>query len=497
MTDVCLVKLEPGHDIRGLPPPFGILYLADALEKAGFQVKLFHTTCNRAALRGLVAAVRREKPLWVGFSNFTTSPLGLAGKISFEIGKGLNVPIVWGGVHSTIFPRQTLQNDFVDMVSLGEGEETAVELTGTLARSGPDPRELAKIRGIGFKRAGEIIINEDRPFIGDLDKYSPAWHQLGIENYIYNGGHFYNEIGSKLGGGKTAALITSRGCPWRCGYCYNQAVHRRRFRAQSVDKVMKEVEYLKSFGVSALIFEDDNFFSDRERATEIIRRIGIPWSCSIRADYIAKWGENFLAQLKANNCYELRIGVESGSQRVLDLMQKDITLEQIRGAIALCARFEIRTLLNFMVGIPGETWDDVCRSLDLVDELEKCGRHVTVSSVGIYAPWPGTVLSVAALAQGFHPPKKLAGWSRFWAQRSKIPPYADRRIKFIGFYRVLIRKDFAGLPFPFLAGLLRRVALFRWRRRYFRWPLDYYVPAFFLRMLRRCGLRRLAGALYE
>ncbi|MFH1038804.1 MAG: radical SAM protein [PVC group bacterium] len=483
--------------MQGLPPPFGILYVADSLEKAGVTVKLVHSPGTRTAIARLIEEVTREKPLWVGFSNFTTSPLGLTKKASIEIKKKLDIPIVWGGIHSTIFPRQTLQHDFVDIVSLGEGEESAVELTELLARSGPSSRDLAKIRGIGFKDKGEAIINDLRPFIKDLDKYSPAWRLLNIENYIFGRQHFYTQIGSRIKGDKIAALITSRGCPFRCGYCYNLAVNRRTFRAQSVDKVVKEVEYLKSFGVSALIFEDDNFFADRNRGLAIIRKIGLPWSCSIRADYIADGGDDFLSELRAHHCFELRIGVESGSQRVLDLMTKDITVEQIKKAVSLCSKYKIRALLNFMAGIPGETWLDVCQTLDFIDELERAGEYVTVSSVGIFAPWPGTSLSKMAVQKGFHPPKTLEGWSRYWAQRAKLPPYADRRIKFIGFYRCLIRKDFTGLSFPFLAGLLRRIALIRWKRRYFRWPIDYYIPAFFLRFLRKIGLSKISRALYE
>ncbi len=497
MTEVILVKFEPLAEERKLPPPFGILYLADSLEKAGFSVKLFHSVANAGAIARLLEEVEREKPTWVGFSNFTTSPLAAARKASIAIKDRFQIPVVWGGVHSTIFPRQTLEHDFVDIVSMGEGEESAVELTEILARSGTASRELSGVKGIGFKQGKEVIINHPRPFIKNLDRYSPAWHLLGMEKYLEGRGHSYDQIGSKIAGDKIAAIITSRGCPFRCGYCYNLAVNRRTFRAQSVDKVMEEVEYLKSRGVSALIFEDDNFFSDRDRGLAIIRKIGLPWSCSIRADCITRGGDDFIRELREHQCFELRIGVESGSQRVLDLMAKDITVEQVKEAVALCSKHRIRTLLNFMAGIPGETWPDVLKTLDLIDELEKTGQYVTVSSVGIFAPWPGTSLSRVAVQQGFRPPKTLEGWSRYWAQRAKLPPYADRRIKFIGFYRCLIRKEFAAIPFPFLARLLRRLALLRWKRRFFCCPVDYYLPAALLRTLRKIGLGRISSALYE
>ncbi|MBN1224497.1 MAG: B12-binding domain-containing radical SAM protein [Candidatus Aminicenantes bacterium] len=497
MTDIILAKLEPQHSADIAAPPFGILYLADALMKKGYSVALYHELGTKDAVQNLVRKVEKEKPIFVGFSNFTTSPLHMAKKASMDIKKQCGVPVIWGGVHPTIFPEETLRHDFVDIVAIGEGEETILELAALLSRQNLNADGLSKIMGIGFKRDGRVIINERRPFIKNLDDYSPAWDLVDIEKYLLSEKHFYTQIGSKISAQKMAAVITSRGCPWRCGYCYNQSVNKRTFRAQSVSKVVKEVENLKQLGVSALIFEDDNFFASRNRALEIIRNINMPWSCSIRADYIAKWGEGFIRELAANQCFELRIGAESGSQRILDLMKKDITVEQIREAIELCSQYKIKNLLNFMVGIPGESWDDVLQTLNLIDELERSSEHVTVSSVGIYAPWPGAFLHEKAVENGFRPPKTLEGWSQFWAQRMKMAPYMDRRIKFIGFYRTLIRKDFKRLPMPALARLLRGIALLRWQKRFFRYPLDYYVPAFFLRALRKIGLAKVSQAIYE
>jgi anaerobic magnesium-protoporphyrin IX monomethyl ester cyclase len=380
---------------------------------------------------------------------------------------------------------------------VGEGEETVVDLTRALSRPGATGPDLAAVRGIGFKRDGRPILTEPRPFIKNLDAYSPAWHLLDISQYIYQQRHCYTDIGSRISGDRVFALITSRGCPWRCGYCYNQAVNRRIFRAQSPDKVLDEVGKLRALGVSSLIFEDDNFFADRNRATAIIRRVGLPWSCSIRADYIAKWGKEFVREISEHGCFELRIGAESGSQRILDLMHKDVTVDEVRRAVSLLAEFRIQTVLNFMVGIPGETWDDTRRTMDLIDDLEGLSPYVVVSSLALFALWPGSPLSELAASMGFKPPASLEGWSRLWAQRMPLAPYMDKRIKFIGFYRTLIRRDFKNLPFPFLARVLKRMAQARWRARFFRLPLDYYLPATFLRLLRRIGLRQVAGAIFD
>jgi radical SAM superfamily enzyme YgiQ (UPF0313 family) len=366
-----------------------------------------------------------------------------------------------------------------------------------LSRPGPERPDLAAVRGIGYKLDGRLVFTAPRPFIKNLDAYSPAWRHLDIKKFIYNQRHLYTQIGSRISGDKMFALITSRGCPWRCSYCYNQAVNRRSYRAQSPAKVLAEVAELKALGVTSLIFEDDNFFGDRKRTMAIVRHLDLPWSCSIRADYIADWGEDFVRELAESHCFELRIGAESGSQRILDLMQKDVTLDQIRRAAALLAKHRIQTMLNFMAGIPGETWDDVLKTLDFIDEMTAVSPFINVASLALYAPWPGSPLSDVAAAQGFKAPTTLDGWSRLWAQRMPLAPYMDRRIKFIGFYRTLIRRDFRNVPFPYLARMLKRLAAWRWKTRFFRFPIDYYLPSSFLRLLRRVGLRKAAGAIFD
>ncbi len=497
MADVVLVKFEPESETYGYAPPFGILFLADALEKAGFSVKLIHEPGTRATIARVVEEVVENLPLFVGFSAFTSSILIPTKNASCEIRKTSSVPIVWGGIHATILPEQTLANDFIDIVCIGEGEETIVELARRLRDQRGGTHSLADIKGIGYKVDGKPVINEVRPFLQDPDRFSPAWHMVDIQRYIYRGTHFYTQIGSRLEGESIAALITSRGCPWRCAYCYNQAVNQRKFRAQSPAKVLREIEYLKSQGASTIIFEDDNFFADRERVIEIIRGAGVKWSSTIRADYLARWGEGFVAELARYGCVELRIGAESGSSRVLGLIQKDLTVDQIRVAVNLCSRYNIKTLLNFMVGTPGETWEDVLTTLAFMDELEEKYEHVSIGSPAVYIPWPGTHLSEVAAKQGFTAPETIEGWASYWGQRAKPAPYHDPRIMFIGFYKSLLRRDFRGVPFPLLARLLQKIARVRWRRRWFSVPLDYRIPAFFLRALRHLGLRRVATALYQ
>jgi anaerobic magnesium-protoporphyrin IX monomethyl ester cyclase len=501
MSDVMLVKLETREsevERHKYAAPFGILYLADSLEKAGFSVRLMHEEGNKANIQKLVDLVSVEKPLFVGLSTFTAPTIIPTIQASIEIKKKHVIPIVWGGYHPTITPEQTLMNDFIDLVAIGEGERTIVELTNVLREYGLDTHELAKVAGIGFKENGKAVFTRPRPFIKDLDDIYPAWHHLDIERYLYSGKYFY----SGLGGEKVIAHITSRGCPWRCGYCFNQAVNKRRFRAQSVQRVTNDIRDLKErFGINGVLFEDDNFFTDKKRALEIVRNIDIPWASTMRADDLAKGGEDFVKALAQSNCVELRFGAESGSQRILDLLTKDITVDHIRRVAELCGKYGIKAIFMFLHGFPGETWSDICQTLDLIDELEGMNENVIVSHLGFFAPFPGTPLFDIAVKEGFRPPTSLEGWGAPMGEIAKhkgnLPPYVDKRAKSLSYYRHLAsRTDLDEVAFSLPAKVLQRLAKFRWRHRFFSFPIDHTIPVAFGKGLDRWGLLAIRRALY-
>jgi anaerobic magnesium-protoporphyrin IX monomethyl ester cyclase len=254
----------------------------------------------------------------------------------------------------------------------------------------------------------------------------------------------------------------------------------------------------KEFNISAIAIEDDNFFTNKKRALEIIRNIGIPWESSIRANYVSQWGEDFIRELKENNCVELRIGAESGSQRILDILHKDITVEDVYKAVELGKKYNIRILLNFMIGIPGESWPEMLKTFQVMDEMEKMGNDIIVSGPSVYYPWPGTPLLKPAVEKGFKLPKKMEDWAVNWGPKQPTVPYVDKKVKFIGFYRISVfRKDLDSLKFPFFAKLLRFIAKKRWEKRYFRFPIDYYIPRFFLNLIKALGLRKIAQSIYD
>ena len=178
-----------------------------------------------------VQEVVRDKPLFVGFSMFTAGGIRNTAEVCKEIKKVSNIPIVWGNAHPTLVPEQCLKELYIDLIVLGEGEETVVELARALEKG----RTPSEVKGIGYTENGKLKFTEPRPFIQNLDRYRIDWSFVDVERYVTP---YWNLK-------RVISLVTSRGCPFNCCFCYNQVFHQRKWRAHSVDFVVSEVEKLK------------------------------------------------------------------------------------------------------------------------------------------------------------------------------------------------------------------------------------------------------------
>ncbi|MBN1939645.1 MAG: radical SAM protein [Candidatus Aminicenantes bacterium] len=487
MPRVVLVKLESGPRPPTPSPPFALLFLATALERAGYEVRLHHRWIEtKAETARLTDELLADHPLFVGFSTLSGPGLIHALEASLGLRAVSRVPIVWGGLHPTLLLDQVLAEPCVDVAVHGEGEETVVELADSFHRAGSGRPNLGGIAGIAFTDSGRIVVNPPRPFIRNLDPYPPAWPCLETAPY-------FSKAGLAPPGGRIASILTSRGCPGRCAFCSNTTVNRGTFRALSVRAVLDQVRELrKSHGICGLNILDDQFFGDLARAGEIARNLGLPWKSSARVYDIVRWGDDVLAELGASGCSEFRIGAESGSQRLLERLRMDITREDIVRAAERCGRHGIRARFSFMIGLPGETEADRRMTYDLMDRLEDMGGLIAVDGPFVYFPWPGTSLYREALRLGYKPPSRTRDWG--WGNRPPRPAFTPRRLRSVEHYSRMRRQNREDSPHVpvFLKGLgvLARV---RWRRRAFRLPLDYYLPRAAVALLRRFKFRITAG----
>ncbi len=329
-------------------PPLGLALLAAIAEKSGAEAQIIDGNAAKIIPCVLNNAVKDSGFVCLGAM---TSNLKASFALAREIKKANpNARIIFGGPHATILPKQTLKEcPSLDIVVKGEGEETFEELLGSTAKN-----NLEKIKGICFRKGKKILETPDRPPVKDLDSLPyPAYHLLPIKSYRPFPPH-----GRKL---PFMTMLTSRGCPFRCIYC-SKPVFGNRFRSQSPKRVVEEILFLKErFGIKEIMFYDDSFTLDQKRAAELCKliiqnKIGIPWSCETRVNLV---NSGLLRQMKQAGCYMISYGVESGSQKILENLKKDITIEQVEKAFAETKKAGIKTVAYFMLGSPGETQETI------------------------------------------------------------------------------------------------------------------------------------------
>lgn len=474
---IILVSTAPptrggGEDLHR--PPSGLLYVGGALKKAGYNVKVYHLSSSQ--IPKITPQLVLENPLYVGFSVFTGMQTRLSAKMSMMI-KNLSpdLPIVWGGVHPSLLPQECLKESYIDSVCIGEGEETIIELSKAIEFN----KNMAEITGIGYKENGNIFINKKQNFITELDEYSMDWSLLNIHDYVTN----------LWGGTRIFHFITSRGCPHHCGFCYNLEFNKRRWRAHSTEFVISRMREIKEkCGINGVVFDDDNLFANPKRAIHILEKLKemeiICYTIEIRVDDIT---EEILKKLVSLNCKTIFFGWESGSNRVLKLINKNFTRDEILQKIKLLANFpQIRVSTAGIIGFPTETKEELKETIDLAVNMANIHPNI-LFNLGTYLPYPGTSLYGLAREEGFVPPEKTEDWDVFdvfekklnitwlkWASKNDIGD-----IKKINKYGIMLDNSCIGENQPKMKKILKnlffKISKFRLKNSFYKFPIDIFL----------------------
>jgi anaerobic magnesium-protoporphyrin IX monomethyl ester cyclase len=363
------------------------MYIAGEAERRGHRVKILDRNIETNARR----VIHDFKPDIVGVTSLTGTMILDGLKISRHIRTAFpDVKIVWGGIHTSILPEQTLAEPCIDYVVIGEGEATFCELLNAIEYR----KDVSGIPGIGYKDGGKCIINERRPPIADLDSVALVpWHLVNYRPYVEH----------------ETLFISSRGCPYRCSFCYNEKFNFRKWRGMSPQRVKKEIEHAQSYHhIKRFRFDDDNFCVNRKRFYEILDFLpkSVPLYFESRIEYI---DDEFCRRIKDFRDAFVFLGVESGDNEVLKRMRKDLTVEQIRAGYALINKYKINTSASFVIGTPGETREELAKTITLIDEIKP-----TRPGCCIYAPFPGAVFTEQLIADGrLAAFKSLEDWGNF------------------------------------------------------------------------------------
>jgi len=417
-----------------------------------------------------------QEPVCIGITAMTGKQIQ-GGLVASKMAKDKGCPVVWGGTHPSLLPEQTLSQPLVDYVVQGEAEETFAELVDALANG---KEQVNEIVGLWSKDNGRVVFGGEREFV-DLNSL-PAipYHLVDINKYIKSGSY-----------GRALSLYTSRGCPQQCAFCYNPVVHKRRWRSHSAECVLKDIKKLqKEYQVEHFQFWDDSFFASLRRARAIAEGIiqlqpSVTWSAlGAHVKDIKRMDDDYLDCMVQSNLKEVLVGVESGSQKILDMIKKNFELDELYYANRRLGRYNIRPTYTFISGVPGEEQEDLEKTIDVLIRLKKENPQAIRGNIKPFVPYPGSELYEKALELGFSPPDNLEDWSEmvFLNYSGFNIPWTPKKrrtfLKHLYYYTVLLNPEYLFIDsklFTFVAYLLRPVAEWRIKNFFFFLPIESWL----------------------
>ena len=385
MARVLLAKARRlGYGEEEIVLPLGIMYLASVLREAGHEVRIYDCGRDWDDPERFRRALLDAAPDVVGLSSITYEAPVMEGMAHLCKATLPDVPVIAGGPHPSAYPERCCRLGPIDYVAIGEAERTAVELVDALTRGGRDPRS---IRGLAYwdERTGEVVRTPPREFIEDLDSLPfPAWDL--VDNELY----WQAEPCSGMGRRRYMALMTSRGCPFRCIYCHQ--VHGKRFRARSPENVLRELHVIdERYGIRDFEVMDDIVNADRARTLELCDRIvaanlrpALHFPNGVRTDLL---DAEQIDGLRRAGTVSMCAPVETTSPRLQKLIKKNLDVEKVRDRIAIAVDRGIYVVGCFMLGFPTETYEEARGTLEWALRTDLHHSHFS-----LLTPYPGTAI---------------------------------------------------------------------------------------------------------
>jgi len=364
--------------------PLGLLAIGSSLKRAGHQVKILDLRISNSPDEELDSVMSSFDPQIIGIGVMTIECK--YGFVDAAKVKAINpeVTIIFGGPHCSHEPRFILNDPNVDLMVSGEGDLTIVELINALEQG----KDIENVPGIAYKKNGSYIRTADRPVIRDLDKFDQEYDLINLERYFnfQSSMDFFPVFRDK----RFLPLVTSRGCPFKCTYCHD--IFDKSIQYRSPKAVVDEIEYLiNKYGVREFHIVDDVFNVNMKRAKivldAIIQRnlnIHISFPNGLRADF---FDDELIDKMQRAGVYRMALGIESGSQRIQDMIKKDLDINIIYDVVEKLTRARMSVHGFFMLGFPSETRDEMKETIDFA-----CDLGLTTANFSLVIPNPGTDL---------------------------------------------------------------------------------------------------------
>lgn len=356
--------------------PLAFVYLAGAAREAGFDARIYDAMSKQHDLEQIEEELKKETFDYIGVTSITASIKASLDVLA--IAKRLNpsVKTILGGVHPTFCYDELFEQhaDLVDFTIIGEGEETLPELLLAL-ENGDD---LKKVNGLAFKTESKVVKTLPRTFCQDLDSLATAWDLIDWDDYRY----------FVIPDSRLAAISTSRGCTHGCTFCSQQKFWEKTWRGRDPQKIVDEMRHLnQEYGIDVFLFVDEYPTLDRDRWERLMDLItesdlDVYILLETRAEDIVR-DEDILAKYKAAGVIHIYIGLEATSQETLDLINKELSVEESRKAIELIHKHHMITETSFVIGFPWETRETINATLKLAQEYNPDFAHFLAIT-----PWP-------------------------------------------------------------------------------------------------------------
>jgi len=376
--DIVLIfpPIRTWDDPRNFPAGLGLI--AALLQRGGYKVAVIDVNGLRLTDDQVIELIQHYHAPVIGIGGLITT-YGWVKRMTRRIRQvHPESKIILGGSVGTSIIETALRNLDIDLIVTGEADDTILELMPTLLND----KSIDNIAGLAFLRAGKVVTTPRRPLIQNLDKIPfPAWELFPMQIYLKN---------PVVGVGRDVDIITSRGCPFSCAYCYR--IFGKRFRIRSAEHVVGEMEALKrNYDVDFISFQDDCFVINKKRVYEICDLIdrtpilrNVRWSCNGR---VTVCDSEMLKRLRASGCVCVGYGIESGSEKILSAMKKHSPLDVAKQTILQTRQAGLKCALAFMIAYPGETRQTVMETVEFCKEL-----NIPLSAMMFTCPYPGTAL---------------------------------------------------------------------------------------------------------
>jgi anaerobic magnesium-protoporphyrin IX monomethyl ester cyclase len=468
-----VVFFFPAFASKEATAPLGLLAISTPLLRAGYQVCLIDSTITPNFRKRVIEELADALCLAV---SLVTGPMIREFVQVAKEAKRLypNLPIILGGWHPSLLPDQTLAPDYVDAVVSGQGEDSFLELVQRIEAG----ESFKGINGVGYKEDRRLLFNPPRELRPIRDLPPKAYELADFDAY------------ERVCGSRWAMYATSLACPYNCSYCTNAKVYGRKWNALPPEQAADEMaDLVNRYHLDQIWIADDNFMVDKEHALGLAegllkRNFSCEWFVQASTNLVVRFTADELKTMRRSGLTQISHGAESGSTKMMKLMNKDFQkLENVYLAADKCYQAGIRPSFNVIFGFPGEGDAERRDSIKLVMNI--CRKYPGAEFwTNIFTPYPGAPIMDRAFEFGIDVPKSLEGWADFFPRYTRLPWFSDAKHQEVQTMREYMRVAFHRVPIaknkqhPVSRAVHKMISLpARWRldRDYYKFPVELWL----------------------